>query len=98
MTRCGCLHGRGIAVQLNYLLDAGADGNLYWIIDGFTESSSYPYSRQHTVDENEVNYVRNSVKVVIDAYNGTTNFYVFDSEDPIIAAYRATFVSPSATT
>src|SRR5207253_3731226 len=40
-----------------------------------------------------VNYVRNSVKAVIDAYDGTTTFYVFDTEDPIIAAYRAIFPS-----
>jgi uncharacterized membrane protein (UPF0182 family) len=87
----------GLAPFLIYDRDpyvvAGADGNLYWIIDAFTESSSYPYSRHHKVDENDVNYVRNSVKVVIDAYNGTTSFYVFDPEDPLIAAYRATFPS-----
>ena len=87
----------GLAPFLIYDRDpyivAGADGNLYWIIDAFTEASSYPYSRHHTVGDNDVNYVRNSVKVVIDAYNGTTNFYVFDPDDPLIAAYRATFPS-----
>jgi uncharacterized membrane protein (UPF0182 family) len=87
----------GLAPFLTYDRDpyvvVGADGNLYWIIDAFTETSTYPYSRHHQVDENDVNYVRNSVKVVIDAYNGTTNFYVFDPEDPLIAAYRATFPS-----
>ncbi|HXT63633.1 MAG TPA: UPF0182 family protein [Pyrinomonadaceae bacterium] len=87
----------GLAPFLAYDRDpyivAGADGNLYWIIDAFTETSSYPYSRHHSVGDNDVNYVRNSVKVVIDAYNGTTNFYVFDPEDPLIAAYRATFPS-----
>ena len=67
------------------------EGRLFWIIDAFTESSTYPYSRHHDVGEKSVNYIRNSVKVVIDAYNGTTHFYVFDSQDPLIATYRATF-------
>lgn len=67
------------------------EGRLFWMIDAFTESSTYPYSRHHDVDENSVNYVRNSVKVVIDAYNGTVHFYVFDPADPLIATYRATF-------
>jgi uncharacterized membrane protein (UPF0182 family) len=63
------------------------------MLDAFTESSSYPYSRHHEVEQNNVNYIRNSVKVVIDAYNGTTHFYVFDNSDPLIATYRATFPS-----
>jgi len=67
------------------------EGKLFWIIDAFTETSNYPYSRHHKIDNDRVNYVRNSVKVVIDAYNGTTDFYVFDPEDPLLAAYRATF-------
>jgi uncharacterized membrane protein (UPF0182 family) len=67
------------------------EGRLFWMLDAFTESTNYPYSRHHQVGENSVNYIRNSVKVVIDAYNGTTHFYVFDNEDPLIATYRATF-------
>src|SRR5258705_1504852 len=67
------------------------EGRLFWMLDAFTESSSYPYSRHHAVGANNVNYIRNSVKVVIDAYNGTTHFYVFDNNDPLIAPYRATF-------
>jgi uncharacterized membrane protein (UPF0182 family) len=67
------------------------DGKLYWILDAYTETSNYPYSHHHQIENNDVNYVRNSVKVVIDAYNGTTDFYVFDQEDPLLAAYRATF-------
>jgi len=85
----------GIAPFLIYdddpYLIVGSDGQLYWMIDAFTESSNYPYSRHHRVGENTINYVRNSVKVVIDAYNGTTRFYVFDSQDPLIATYRAIF-------
>jgi hypothetical protein len=69
----------------------GDDGRLSWIMDGYTLSDSYPYSSHYRLDENSVNYMRNSVKVVIDAYDGTTTFYVFDTEDPIIAAYRRIF-------
>jgi uncharacterized membrane protein (UPF0182 family) len=67
------------------------DGRLFWMMDAFTESDTYPYSRHHEVGSNNINYIRNSVKVVIDAYNGTTHFYVFDNQDPLIATYRATF-------
>jgi uncharacterized protein len=67
------------------------DGRLSWILDAFTVSDSYPYSTHYRLDDNLINYMRNSVKVVIDAYDGTTTFYVFDTEDPIIAAYRRIF-------
>ncbi|HEY6349052.1 MAG TPA: UPF0182 family protein [Candidatus Angelobacter sp.] len=66
-------------------------GRLSWIMDGFTTSDSYPYSSHYPLGENTVNYLRNSVKAVIDAYDGTTTFYVFDKEDPIISAYRRLF-------
>jgi uncharacterized membrane protein (UPF0182 family) len=85
----------GLAPFLVYDRDpylvVGDEGNLYWIIDAFTETSNYPFSRHHRINDDEVNYIRNSVKVVIDAYNGTTSFFVFDPEDPLLAAYRATF-------
>ncbi|MFN2493283.1 MAG: UPF0182 family protein [Pyrinomonadaceae bacterium] len=68
-------------------------GGLFWMMDGFTQSDTYPYSRHHEVDGRRVNYIRNSVKVVIDAYNGTAHFYIFDNQDPLIATYRATFPS-----
>jgi uncharacterized membrane protein (UPF0182 family) len=71
----------------------GDDGRLSWIMDAFTVSDNYPYSSHYHLDQNPVNYMRNSVKVVIDAYNGATTFYVFDTEDPIIAAYRSIFPS-----
>lgn len=67
------------------------DGQLYWVIDAFTESSTYPYSRHYAAAGNSVNYMRNSVKAVIDAYNGSVRFYVFDPQDPLISTYRATF-------
>jgi len=72
----------------------GSDGRLSWIMDAYTTSTHYPYSRAYELDNRLVlNYMRNSVKVVIDAYDGTTTFYVFDLEDPIIAAYRRVFPS-----
>src|ERR1700677_2931771 len=71
----------------------GDDGRLSCIMDGFTVSDSYPYSTHYPLDGSTINYMRNSVKVVIDAYDGTTTFYVFDPEDPIIAAYRRIFPS-----
>jgi uncharacterized membrane protein (UPF0182 family) len=67
------------------------DGRLSWIMDAFTTSSYYPYSRAYRAEGVQLNYVRNSVKAVVDAYDGTTTFYVFDAEDPIIAAYRRIF-------
>jgi len=71
----------------------GDDGRLSWIMDAFTVSDSYPYSSHYRLDGGLINYMRNSVKVVIDAYTGATTFYVFDKEDPIIAAYRRIFPS-----
>ena len=71
----------------------GDDGRLSWIMDAFTISDSYPYASHYRLDRNLINYMRNSVKVVVDAYDGTTTFYVFDKEDPIIAAYRRIFPS-----
>jgi hypothetical protein len=69
----------------------GDDGRLSWLIDGFTTSESYPYAGHYRLGRDRINYMRNSVKVAIDAYDGTTTFYVFDDEDPIIAAYRGIF-------
>jgi hypothetical protein len=71
----------------------GDDGRLSWIMDAFTVSDSYPYSTHYRLGNDLVNYMRNSVKVVTDAYDGTTTFYVFDTGDPIIAAYRRIFPS-----
>lgn len=71
----------------------GDHGRLYWMIDAFTTSGSYPYSAPYQLGNGTINYMRNSVKVVIDAYNGTTTFYVFESHDPIIAAWRSIFPS-----
>ncbi len=69
----------------------GEDGRLSWIVDAFTTSDSYPYSTHHHLGDGFINYMRNSVKVVVDAYDGTTTFYVFDPKDPILTAYRRIF-------
>jgi len=69
----------------------GDDGRLTWLVDGFTTSETYPYAGHYRLGRDRINYMRNSVKVAIDAYDGTTTFYVFDDEDPIIAAYRGIF-------
>jgi uncharacterized protein len=69
------------------------NGHFFWMLDAFTTSDSYPYSSHYLLNNNSLNYMRNSVKVVIDAYDGTTTFYVFDPQDPIINAYRRIFPS-----
>ena len=67
-----------------------ADGRPVWMLDGYTTSDAYPFSREIPAYDG-INYMRNSVKATIDAYNGETHLYVFDSSDPIIQAYRALF-------
>ncbi len=65
-----------------------ADGRLYWIQDAYTVSDRYPYSEPY---QGRFNYIRNSVKVVVDAYNGSVDFYVVDPDDPLLKAYRRAF-------
>ena len=67
------------------------DGRLVWMVDGYTTSDSFPYSRHYDANGQKINYIRNSVKVSIDAYTGAVNYYVYDESDPIVAAYRAAF-------
>ena len=69
------------------------DGRLFWIMDAYTTATTYPYSQSQSFQGNDINYIRNSVKVVVDAYEGTAAFYVMDSKDPLIKAYQATFPS-----
>jgi uncharacterized membrane protein (UPF0182 family) len=81
------------------------DGGLYWIVDGYTRSTYYPYSQPFSAREqieiregdigtrtashlNGANYVRNSVKAVVNAYSGRVDLYVFDAEDPIIRTWQ----------
>lgn len=82
---------------------AAVDGRLVWILDGYTSTPWYPYSQRFDANENvvnegepgvlrgSVNYVRNSVKVVVDAADGTMRFYVVDEEDALIQAWRSAF-------
>ena len=79
---------RTIMPYLNYENDpymVTVDGKLYWMIDAYTSSSYYPYSEPY--GEENINYIRNSVKVVVDAYNGDVDFYIVDSEDPIATTF-----------
>ena len=69
------------------------EGKMVWVLDAYTISNSYPYSQKTMVRENatskfELNYIRNSVKVLIDSYNGDISFYITDRNDPIAMAYR----------
>lgn len=63
------------------------DGQVIWMADGYTHSDRYPYAERY----GSLNYVRNSVKVTIDAYDGTTTLYAYDPEDPLLAAWRSIF-------
>lgn len=72
-----------------YLVVNQEDGRLYWIIDGYTMTSRYPYSEPYK--DTGINYIRNSVKVTVDAYNGDVKYYVFDENDPIIMTYKKIF-------
>ena len=68
------------------------DGDLVWVLDAYTISNQYPYSQKTTIktedgETKEINYIRNSVKVLINAYDGTMKFYITDRTDPIIMAY-----------
>jgi len=67
------------------------DGKLYWILDAYTFGNKYPYSEPFDAAGN--NYIRNSVKVVCDAYTGELNFYIADDQDPVIKIYQKTFPS-----
>lgn len=64
------------------------DGKLFWIQDAYTVSNRYPYSEPYSKD---INYIRNSAKVLIDAYTGEATFYIVDSEDALIRTYQSIF-------
>ncbi len=67
------------------------DGKILWIIDAYTWSAAYPYSEPDATTEPALNYIRNSVKVTIDAYTGETRFYLIDPQEPIAATYARIF-------
>jgi uncharacterized membrane protein (UPF0182 family) len=73
-----------------------ADGRLYWVLDAYTISYRYPYSQPTALDRRSrkrLNYVRNSVKAVVDAYHGTVSLYLWDESDPMIKTYAKIFPS-----
>lgn len=79
-----------IAPFLNYDSDpyiVMSGGKLYWILDGYTVSDRYPFAQP----QNNLNYIRNSVKVTVDAENGNVNFYIMDKSDPIVQSYAKIF-------
>jgi uncharacterized membrane protein (UPF0182 family) len=69
------------------------DGRLYWIHDAYTTSSMFPYSQPLSAGSSQarLNYIRNSVKVVIDAYNGDVSYYIIDPSDPVVQTYGKIF-------
>lgn len=83
-----------ITYDENPYLVVTQEGKLVWVLDGYTTSSYYPYSQRITLqgenilDKTDINYIRNSVKVLIDAYDGTIQYYITDRNDPIIMAYQ----------
>ncbi len=66
-----------------------AEGRLIWVQDAYTVSNRYPYSAPNTAEG--FNYIRNSVKVTVDAYDGTLRFYIADAQDPLVRTYQAIF-------
>lgn len=77
----------------NPYLVVNSEGKMIWVLDAYTTSNEYPYSQRTTINANsvnkkEINYIRNSVKVLIDSYDGTIKFYITDKNDPIIIAYK----------
>jgi len=87
---------RRVAPFLSYDADPYAvvsDGRIKWVVDAYTTTSRYPYSEATRIPNQGVvvNYIRNSVKVVVDAYDGSVTFYVADDSDPIIRTYGDIF-------
>jgi uncharacterized membrane protein (UPF0182 family) len=67
-------------------------GNLYWIQDAYTTSAQFPYADQHAAGfGGSLNYIRNSVKIIVNMYDGSVKFYIMDPTDPILMAYRNAF-------
>lgn len=73
--------------QNPYIVIDESSGKLYWIIDGYSATNQYPYSQTYYFNDKTVNYVRNSVKAVVDAYNGDVSFYIYDDKDPLLKTY-----------
>ncbi len=73
-----------------YIVSAD-DGQLYWMQDAYTTSNRYPYSEPNGMEETKVNYIRNSAKIVVNAYDGSMKFFIADPEDAIINTYVDVF-------
>ncbi|EPR12839.1 UPF0182 family protein [Ruminiclostridium papyrosolvens] len=88
-----------LKVDTDPALNITADGKLVWVLDAYSISNNYPYSQYYYTQSedselqslNGINYIRNSVKVTVDAYDGTVKYYVVDKEDPIIKAYQSVY-------
>jgi uncharacterized protein len=82
-----------LAYDSDPYLVVGEDGHLYWIHDAYTTTSMFPYSEPLGQGQNKsgINYIRNSVKVVIDAYNGDVSYYIIDPSDPLVQTYSKIF-------
>ncbi len=68
-----------------------SEGRLFWILDAYTVTGRYPYSTQYATPFGTLNYLRNSVKVVVDAFHGSVDFYLVDPDDPLAATWDAVF-------
>jgi len=68
-----------------------SEGKLYWIQDAYTISDRFPYSTPYEKAFNKLNYIRNSVKAIVDVYDGSVQLYVMDPNDPVLALYRRAF-------
>ena len=68
-----------------------SEGRLFWIQDAYTFTENFPYSEQIRYRNKVMNYIRNSVKVVVDAYHGSVDFYLVDHKDPLIKTYQNIF-------
>lgn len=88
-----------LKVDSDPALTITSDGRLKWVLDAYTLSSNYPYAQNFYTDSQEadlkalngMNYIRNSVKIVVDAYDGTVKYYIIDDTDPIIKAYKQAY-------
>ncbi len=88
-----------LKVDSDPALTITSDGRLKWVLDAYTVSSNYPYAQNFYTDSQEVdlralngmNYIRNSVKVTVDAYSGDVKYYIIDKTDPIIQAYKKVY-------
>ncbi len=88
-----------LKVDSDPALTITSDGRLKWVLDAYTLSSNYPYAQSFYTESNDadlqalngMNYIRNSVKITVDAYDGTVKYYIIDEKDPIIQAYKKVY-------